>query len=696
MYRPVQLQQQPQQSQQQQQQSVKPALFSQRNIDALENAIAQDFQGRIGALSPQQKDRLGRTVEHYINEVYEIQGEKPLANLNREVMRAASSDFTKYLQRKDAVRTATETPVKTVMNESLFQETGKRFELLQQERQEVKALPPPAPDFRISLDDDGPTSADLFEKAKKAREAEALRLISTQSDAMDRVDAGLVRRNNADDMFRQQQQQMSKATDLALFERRTQPKPMEMPLIVPPDRRELMLPTSVSIAANTAPLALDYQPRNLIVPASSMIPPFQYPLQLEPAPTLREMGQANGNPTITEPQITSVQKRNLQQDVLIKQDDFLSWREIENNLYVYSGDRDWLKNVRENRYSFTVNFDPANNGQQLPPSPAAQQRFKNITRIELVKAIVPAEALDVLITRDGTNASPFNVTSYQTSVLSLPYITTQIQELDGNNYGTDNFLDRSFGVLQYDANWYSDPASLVNPQDSRGYLAMIPKFMKSQRVYHPTPLATLQKMTISLLRPDGSLVSNSADTLDINSAFAGDNGTFGPSLYDATSGAPLFAPKYFFIQTKTYFSRFQVAVGDRIQVAGYSYDDATLTANPGLADFSNWLNRSEGHLVAAIGYSTTIPSGGSAPYNLDGPNDVGYANYIIIQARYVDPTTGSTDLLPFDNITAALRDNTSNMLLPRRLINLNRQTQLVFRVITREMDSVGQLRPDNF
>lgn len=689
MYRPVQ-QQQPQQ-----QQSVKPAFFSQRNIDALENAIAQDFQARTGPLNSQQKDRLGRMVEYYINEVYEVQGEKQLALLNREVMRAATSDFNKYLQRKDAVRAAPETPVKTVMNESLFQETGKRFELLQQERQEVKALPTPAPDFRISLNDEGPTSAELFEKAKKAREAEALRLVATQADGMDRVDPGLVGRNNADDMFRQQQHQMSKATDLALHERRTQAKPMEMPLIIPPDRRELMLPTSISVAGNQGPLALEYQPRNVLVGASSLPPPFQTPLLLEPAPTLREMGQANGNPTITEPYITSAQKRNLQQDVLIKQDDVVSWREIENNLFVYSGDRDWLKNVRENRYSFTVNFDPANNGQQLPPSPAAQQRFKNITRIELVKAIVPAESLDVLITRDGTNLSPYSVTTYQNNVLSLPYITTQIQELDGNNYGTDNFLDRSFGVLQYDANWYSDPASLISPQDSRGYLAMIPKFMKCQRVYHPTPLATLQKMSISLLRPDGSLVSNSADTLDINSAFASDNGTFSPSLYDAT-GVPGPSPKYFFIQTKTYFSRFQISVGDRIQVAGYSYDDATLAANPGLADFSNWLNRSEGHLVAAIGYSATIPTGGSAPYTADGPNDVGYANYIIIQARYVDPTTGSTDLLPFDNITNALRNNTSNLLLPRRLINLNRQIQLVFRVVTREMDSVGQLRPDNF
>ena len=672
MYRPV----------QQQQQSVRPALFSQKNHDTLENLLAQDFQGRVGQLNPQQRDRLSKTVAHYVEEVYEQQGEKPLAMLNREIIRATAADFGSYLQRKEVVRTAPEPPVKTVMNEQLYQETGRRFELMQAERQETKALPPSMPDFRISLDDEGPSSAELYERAKKAREAEALRVMSTQNDAMQRLDAGLQLRNQASDIFQQAQQQQNKATDIMLSERRTQLKPYDAPLVVPPDRRELMLPANITVQ-----------------PDQSLMP-YRSPLTIEPAPTLRELGQANSNPTITEPVLQSPQKLNLQQDVLIRQDNIVSYREIENNLYIYSADRNWLKNTRENRYNFTVAFDPANNGQSYGPSPAAQQRFKNITRIELVKAIMPAEAVDTLITQDlsGVSGSKPN-TLYQYNILSFPFVTVTVDELDGNNYGTDNFLDRSFGVLQYDANWYSDPASLTDAQDSRGYLAMIPKFMKCQRVYHPTPLSTLQKMTISMLRPDGSPISTVPDTLDINAIYASNNAagaTFASSLYDVV-GAPGTTPAYYFIQTSTYFSRFQIAIGDRIQIGDFTYDAATLAANPGLADFANWINRSEGHIVAAIGYS----SGGV--YMGDTANSVGYANYIIIQARYANPTTGSTDLQPFTgfasvaNITAALADASLNaaLLSPRRLINLNRQIQLVFRIITREMDSVGQLRPDN-
>lgn len=651
MYRPV---------QQQPQGSVRAALFSQRNTEMLENKLVQDFQQRAGAgLTAQQRERLGRTLDHYMEEVYEVQGEKPLAALNQEILRATATDFSKYNQRKEAVRTAPEAPVKMVMNEQLFQETGKRFELLQQERQEVKALPPAMPDFRISLDDDGPSAAEMFERAKKAREAEASRMAASGRDAMERIDPNVNRMVEAADTFRAGQLASNKATDLALVERRTQLRPAETALIVPPDRRELMLPANAIVGGSTIPT-------------------------LEAGPSLRDLGIANGNSTITMPPLTSAQKVNLPQDVLIRQDPIVTYREIENNLILYSADRDWLKNTRENRYSFTVNFDPANNRQGFAPSPATQQRFKNITRIELVKAIMPAEGIDVLITQfDGAP-----VTTYQNSILSFPFLTVNVQELDGNNYGTDNFLDRSFGVLQYDANWYSDPASQADPQDSRGYLAMIPKFMKCQRVYHPTPLSTLQKLSISMLRPDGTLVSTVPDTLDIYNIFASNTaGAFVPSAYDVTVGGQ---PAYFFINTAAFFSRFQVSVGDRIQIGGFNYDDATLAANPGLVDFVQWINRAEGHLVAAIGYTNT-----SGTYIADGANGAGYANYIIIQARYADPTTGQVALQPFTNITAALAGNMGGLLLPRRLLNLNRQIQLVFRVITREMDGVGQLRPDN-
>ena len=122
--------------------------------------------------------------------------------------------------------------------------------------------------------------------------------------------------------------------------------------------------------------------------------------------------------------------------------------------------------------------------------------------------IVPTEGLDIvpLIPTAGFN------TDLNINALSFPYLMLRIPELDTNNFGTNNNIDNAFGIVQYDANWISD-----NTSKNRGYLAMIPKFMKCQKTYYPTPLSTLQKLTIQIQRPDGSLVSDSLDTLDVDS-----------------------------------------------------------------------------------------------------------------------------------------------------------------------------------
>jgi hypothetical protein len=226
-------------------------------------------------------------------------------------------------------------------------------------------------------------------------------------------------------MFHAQQDQQNRTMEMVLSQRAlaaSQPsQPSDTSLVILPDRRELLLAPIGSFDTMTG------------------------------SPNPRGLGQANSNPTIVEPQLASVEKNNLPQNYIIREDKVVSYREVENNLFLYSADRDWLRNNKENRYSFTVNFDPAANGQSFGPTLAAQQKFKNIVRIELIKAIVPGESLEVSINRTNQTASPD--TNYQDNILNMPYIMVRVAELENNNYGTDNFLDRSFGVLQYDAQW---------------------------------------------------------------------------------------------------------------------------------------------------------------------------------------------------------------------------------------------------
>jgi hypothetical protein len=452
----------------------------------------------------------------------------------------------------------------------------------------------------------------------------------------------------------------NKATDMALANRQTSIQPLDMPLIIPPDGRELAM-------AALSPLILTENPGP------------------------RGLGDANGNPTTTIPSFLSPQKSNLPQDYIIRQENTVAYKEIENNLFVYSADRDWMKNVSENRYNFSVTFDPGNNGQGYYPQVRVQQKFKNITRIEFVKAILPVEGLDVLI--EPTASATTNITAYQNTVLSLPFVSVNIPELENNNFGSDNFIDRAFSVIQYDQIWQPNlSTSIIDPSsnqtnDSRGFTSLVPRYLKCQKVYAPTPLSTLQRLSISLLRPNGQSVSLMADTFDISGIFAGSNTTFATSLYNKSDVNN--NPYYIFIQTTTYFSRFQVNVGDSIQIGNFDFsDNLTRTSQ----DFTTWINQPAGFLVAAIGHTNST--------YFDGPNSVGYANYIIIQAKHRDPTSGSTDLSPYGGINADILTYIGDTPValaspPRRLINLSRQTQLVFRVITREMDPVAGLRPDN-
>ena len=404
---------------------------------------------------------------------------------------------------------------------------------------------------------------------------------------------------------------------------------------------------------------------------------------------------SNGNPTIAKPEEVRT-KPVLPQDIIIPQDEILSYKENEFNLVVYSADRDWYNNQKENRYNFSVSFNPSNNTQGFKYSPTVNNRFHNIVRIEMVKAIIPLESTNILIQNSAAAGSTFVAqTSVVNSVMTYPTIVLHVDELESNIYGTDDTLDRSFATLQYDAQWFAGALTTTSP----GYLAMIPKFLKCQRVYSPTPLATLTKLTLQLQTPIGNIINESLDTLDIKfiigcsrNAYSGNTSKYinntDPQLRDGASGNSLF----FVIVTNTFFSQYLFSANDLIQVKGM--DTSLISANLNArTDFKSYLENTNGLRIVATGYTA------SANTSTDGPNAVGYCNYIVVDTRYSDPTTGLTTVNPFGGSTTtsiALETAMNGVTFTgARLINLSKQTQLTFRVITRDMDSTTRIRANN-
>jgi hypothetical protein len=390
------------------------------------------------------------------------------------------------------------------------------------------------------------------------------------------------------------------------------------------------------------------------------------------------------------------------QDYIIPQQDVVKYVETEYNVFITSSDRDWLRNTTENRYNFTVNFNTGTKRIGFPYSPAVQQRFRNIQRVEFVKAIVPIESLTTLVKVTQESPSVVYDTTRVLNVFALPFASVRIAELNGmNGFSTKPEEDNTNAIVQYDTTWSSDltaqavqgtaPAAVLTKS---GYTGLIPKFLKAQRVYSPTPLGTLQRLSIRLEKHTGDLFSDDSDVLGVNRiCMSGDFTSIGTdsTVYSIDSAGV--ENSYIFVQTAKYFPFSAVAEGDTLQLQGFT----TVATTAAATDFAAFMNRAQGHTVVAVGY---VDLTGAL---VDGRNAAGYCNVIILRSRFNDPTTGSTTRtsayfggsLAAENTLASDLDIVEPTQSGCALINFSRQTHIVLRVITRDMDSGSNLRPDN-
>lgn len=594
----------------------------------------QQVSAQAGGLNQKHQTRLIKALGHYMQEVWDENGPEPLPKLNRDVLMATTNDLMKYLRREQVVPetvAAAATYVADTRNQPMMEMASQRLAIQQ------GVTVPPRPTFEQGLLLD---TGSRFEQLQQER--------SGPKETRPTVPDFQISLTTSSE----------EPSALSLFENARKAREEEA-------ARAPVSSTKVGGAATDAnPLVRFISPPSIL-------------------------GDANVNPTLALPNQAPAPRGPLPQDYLIKQDDVINYREVEYNLFLYSADRDWLTNVKETRYNFSVNFDPANNRQGFTLSPSSTKKFRNIQRIELVKCIMPTEGIDNLVTYNSTTTTYVN--SSKLNILSFPYIIVRIPELDTNNFGTDNNLDNAFGVVQYDANWYTDTTNL-----SDGYLGMIPKFMKCQKVYHPTPLATLTRLTIQLQRPDGQYISDIPDTVSIQNIYASNKAgsTFPASFVYAgnyqtvtlASGAV-----YYLIQTSTWFSQWMFQKGNRIQIKGLNATDIANPATQAAQNFVDYLQQEDGLVIVGIGKNSATTS--------DEPNQVGYCNVIIVQAPLAPVTAATPDVLPFGGSTAA---NTAlatalktTTFTTAKLINLTHQTNVVLRIITREMDPTARVRPDN-
>lgn len=354
---------------------------------------------------------------------------------------------------------------------------------------------------------------------------------------------------------------------------------------------------------------------------------------------------------------------------------------------INSVDRNWVDNNTETRYNFQVKF---NQNQDYQGSATISNMYRNIVSVELVSAVMPMDAY----------IDPFDTRIYM-GLSRYPYLLLRIEELDNVFKGTNNWVDKAFSTMIFDKVFYTNTLSSdyisgysgfnsivqSTPRQGfvgeylRGFMKYNPAYFEKKKFYN-NPLANLNRMSINITDPRGNFVNVQKDILDITAiAFTGN-----VAAVTGTELLPTYAwPRstqgsysYVNITTTTYFSNRLFRVGDRIIIKNF----AGATGTNG-SRFTSFINRDEGHVIINLAVETSNASittnrGFINEIYIAPPGDMDSTN------NTVDPATYYDNNVIFETVTNF-----------GRLIDVDMQTQLLFRIVTRDPDTSGTLNPIN-
>jgi hypothetical protein len=152
-------------------------------------------------------------------------------------------------------------------------------------------------------------------------------------------------------------------------------------------------------------------------------------------------------------------------------------REFNYFIVLDSKDRNRERNTAPN--NFTIEFSPASSDQNAPSNGYVQRGFGNVSDISISDVII----LDTSGYSDSSDSSGAN----------YPYLLLNFDEINGDNYGTNDNLNKSFVILK---NYVTKGSyKYYNLMGSDGSELMKKKF---------NPRTNLTRLTTNILLPDGT------------------------------------------------------------------------------------------------------------------------------------------------------------------------------------------------
>lgn len=234
---------------------------------------------------------------------------------------------------------------------------------------------------------------------------------------------------------------------------------------------------------------------------------------------------------------------------------------VEKYIAVNGFDRLW--DSEKSRFSFKVDFNQGDN--------SVLQNYKNVRAIETSRVIIPMEIQETV----SLNNVPKTFYNHEFS-FAYPYIMLYIDEFADVYNGTNSAIRQTFCQLVFDK-CYKSP-------NGRGFIILNP-IQKERKVFYPSALSSIGRMTISLRKPNGDLLNASKDEYKIFKV-----------EYEARN------TRYLKIVTNVFYDKNEFYKGDNILFKGYTMTrrDLTLTDQ----ECSNWneyINRPSGHEILEIG-----------------------------------------------------------------------------------------------
>jgi hypothetical protein len=240
-------------------------------------------------------------------------------------------------------------------------------------------------------------------------------------------------------------------------------------------------------------------------------------------------------------------------------------------------------------------------------------KYQNISGIYATSVVIPIDAFKApshacsIGEISSTHSADGHVLSF-----NFPYINLHIEEFNNVCDGTGDALRKSFCKLHYDCHY-------ICP-NGRGYIILKPSQNETKNFY-PTYINSLPRLTISVTKPNGDLISNNLDGQAIMRI-----------LYDGTNRF------YLQIVTSRYFEKNAYLPGDIVRIHNFKvhHIDECQDSNH-IANFNNFINKENGHEVTGLGE----------------PNDNGYYRTFYIRGPgSFDDSVGS--FIPEDHLIEQL------------------------------------------